>query len=264
MINKTLVQKRFSKQATSYDEYAIVQKQMADHLLAQLTCHSFPKNVSILEIGCGTGFLTEKLCAAFPHAGIVAVDLAPGMIQQAKTRFLHSGVTFQCGDIERMNFSTSFDIIVSNATFQWFNHVDQTLQMLMNAVKPTGMLAFSTFGEKTFHEMHTSYEAVNASLDEESSPPSQRFLSYAELETLCQNVKQGSYKLRESFAVEQFSSVRDFLRSLQKIGATNSNERSMSPGALKSMMRHYEERFTDQNAIEATYHCLFAFLTRAT
>ena len=37
---------------------------------------------NILEIGCGTGYLTRALIELFPSAHITAVDIAPGMIMK--------------------------------------------------------------------------------------------------------------------------------------------------------------------------------------
>lgn len=60
VINKQLVQKRFSKSAATYDQYAQVQKKMADDLLREYVFKSInpltaKKELTILEIGCGTG-----------------------------------------------------------------------------------------------------------------------------------------------------------------------------------------------------------------
>ncbi|TRY16574.1 malonyl-[acyl-carrier protein] O-methyltransferase BioC, partial [Geobacillus sp. LEMMJ02] len=64
MIDKQLMQKRFSERATTYDQFANVQKKMAHELIKRIV-HP-PK--TILEIGCGTGYLTKLLHDAYPQA----------------------------------------------------------------------------------------------------------------------------------------------------------------------------------------------------
>src|SRR3954447_14816438 len=102
MINKTLLQKRFNGAAVSYDQYANVQKKMAHSLLSTLKeRYSETSSIRILELGCGTGYVTEQLSNLFPKAHITAVDFADEMIAVAKTRKSLRNVMFRCEDIEQ-------------------------------------------------------------------------------------------------------------------------------------------------------------------
>ena len=59
IMNTTLIKQRFSRSLQTYEQTAIVQREMAKILTEFL-----PQNKnfdSILEIGCGTGFLTREL-----------------------------------------------------------------------------------------------------------------------------------------------------------------------------------------------------------
>ena len=55
-MNKDLIQKRFAKNRDTYNDSAKIQKKMAERLLSFLDRKDFN---DILEIGCGTGFLTQ-------------------------------------------------------------------------------------------------------------------------------------------------------------------------------------------------------------
>ena len=57
-MKKELVKQQFSKNLTNYEENAVVQMIMAEKLVNLLPKKEY-KN--ILEIGCGTGFLTKLL-----------------------------------------------------------------------------------------------------------------------------------------------------------------------------------------------------------
>jgi malonyl-CoA O-methyltransferase len=135
MIDKKKLSRRFSRQAKTYDKYANVQKEMAQALLA--SCNDEVR--TILEIGCGTGYLTQALTRAFPQARIHAIDLAPGMIDLAKTK-VASQVEFTCCDFETQVLTDQYDLIISNATFQWFENIEVCLDKIKEALTPDMIL----------------------------------------------------------------------------------------------------------------------------
>ncbi|GMB07937.1 malonyl-ACP O-methyltransferase BioC [Thermolongibacillus altinsuensis] len=262
MIDKQLLQKRFSTNAQTYDQFANVQKKMANALFGQITIR--PER--ILEIGCGTGYLTEKLRRHFPHARITAVDLAPGMIAVAKQRLDAEQINWICGDIEEIELSERYDLIISNATFQWLNDLDRTLLRLYDALNDGGQLVFSTFGARTFHELHTSFAcALKTQNLNEPLRIGQSFPTLNQLLGRCQcTIPSAAISAAETIEIERFPSVRDFFLSLRKIGATNSTtgRYCQRPSVFKAMMSEYEHRFSENGQIFATYHCLFIDITR--
>jgi malonyl-CoA O-methyltransferase len=262
MIDKQLLQKRFSMNAQTYDQFANVQKKMANALFDQIAIR--PER--ILEIGCGTGYLTEKLRRHFPHAHITAVDLAPGMIAVAKLRFGAEEIDWICGDIEEIELSERYDLIISNATFQWLNNLDRTINRLFEALNDGGQLVFSTFGARTFHELHTSFNcALETQNFTEPLRIGQPFPSLNQLLSRFQRVIPSAViNAAETTEIERFPSVRDFFNSLRKIGATNSTAGPycQRPSVFKAMMREYEQRFSENGHILATYHCLFVEIAR--
>ncbi len=57
--------------------------------------------------------------------------------------------------------------------------------------------------------------------------------------------------------IERFTEVREFLHSIRKVGATNSNEESycQSPSLFRAMLRIYERDFTGNEGIMANVSC---------
>ncbi|HEK9102442.1 TPA: malonyl-ACP O-methyltransferase BioC [Bacillus pseudomycoides] len=265
MINKTLLQKRFNGAAVSYDQYASVQKKMAQQLLFIMKKHYHNmSSIRILELGCGTGYLTEQLAVSFPNAEIIAIDFAESMIAVAKTRNHVESVTFRCEDIEHLTLSESFDVIISSATFQWLNDLQTTLKNLYRYLFEGGLLLFSTFGEQTFQELHTAFQSAKEEKNiQSSSSVGQRFLTREQLQDVCESIT-GDVHVSETCYIEKFATVRGFLQSIRKVGATNSNVESycQSPSIFRTMLRIYERDFTEEGKIVTTYHALFAYIEK--
>lgn len=192
MINKTLLQKRFNVAAVSYDQYANVQKKMAHSLLSTLDRrYSANSSIRILELGCGTGYVTEQLSNLFPKAHITAIDFAESMIAVAKTRQNVKNVMFYCEDIERLQLEETYDVIISNATFQWLNDLKQVIRNLFHHLSIDGILLFSTFGQETFQELHTSFQRAKEEKNiQNETSIGQRFYSKNQLRHICE-VEQG-------------------------------------------------------------------------
>ncbi|WP_281890160.1 methyltransferase domain-containing protein [Paenibacillus sp. YYML68] len=187
-IHKKSVQRHFDRYAEQYDRHAVIQARMADRLLelvgSSLTnLQMLPREVHrIVEIGCGTGRLTAKLLEQFPNAKLLAIDLAPRMleltIERCKGAYEQNRLEVWLGDAERClsregeedaQVSTScsdeclaledgsIDLIVSSAAFQWFTDPEAAMSAWLRKLAPSGQLAFSTFGPETFRELHDSF-----------------------------------------------------------------------------------------------------------
>jgi SAM-dependent methyltransferase len=69
----------------------------------------------MLDIACGTGAVAE-LAAPTGCAGVVGVDIAPALIEQAKQRAVERGldIDYRVGDAEALEFEdASFDLVAS-------------------------------------------------------------------------------------------------------------------------------------------------------
>lgn len=269
MLDKRLVKMHFSVSAKNYDLYAHVQKKMASRLIEHADPGQEHSIDAILDIGSGTGYLTDLLIRRFPGARVTAVDIAPGMIELAESKLGGHNVKFLCADVEEMNFEENFDLIASNASFQWFNDTPLTLKKLYSALTDNGVLCFSTFGSLTFSELHQSYRRAmqNLGLDK-SAPPGQSFYTLEELRGICAQIvgPGGGVRCEESLEYMYFDSVRDFFMSVRKIGANNSNKgyTHKNPSLVKELTRVYETDFSENNRIKVTYHCLYFVLGKST
>jgi SAM-dependent methyltransferase len=103
---------------------------------------------SVLEIGCGTGALTEPLAAAVGEYGrVVAVDISEPMLGAARQRVGERGlrnVTLQHGDAQVFPFEpAAFDLATSRMGVMFFADPEAAFRNIGGALKPGGRLAFA-------------------------------------------------------------------------------------------------------------------------
>src|SRR6185437_5823582 len=92
----------------------------------------------ILEIGCGTGSLSERLAEAFPGSDLLLTDIAPSMLHRCRSR-LGEGHRYQVLDGERPeDLAGHFDLIASSLALQWFTDLRGGLQRLSGLLAPGG------------------------------------------------------------------------------------------------------------------------------
>ena len=75
---------------------------------------------AVLEVGCGTGQLTEQLARSASR--LTAIDIGPSMIAAARRRLTGAEVSFQVTSFEGLAaVDASFDLVISSAAFHWID-----------------------------------------------------------------------------------------------------------------------------------------------
>ncbi|GAA3409790.1 methyltransferase domain-containing protein [Paenibacillus hodogayensis] len=250
----------------------------------------------ILEIGCGTGRLTAALARALPEARFVCIDLSANMIAAARQNLAHwqldpdgnERVTFLEGDAETLvaegeSFSVvasdagsgleepgrrlGFDLIVSNAAFQWFAAPHRTIQACLRLLRPGGALVFSTFGPGTFRQLHASFAEAERLLGLDAVPHGQSFAGEAGWRE-CFAGADGTFRWSGRVVTETSQDVRAFLHGVKRIGAGNAVVGG-HPGVggrklLETMERIYTGKFAAPGGgVETDYELGFGIFLRA-
>ena len=150
-MNKDLIQKRFAKNLDTYNDNAKIQKKMAERLLSFLDRTDFN---DILEIGCGTGFLTQLVNDGFNFNTYTANDIVESCEKYVKE--INPKINFIPADIEKAveNSDKKYDLIISNAAFQWVENLESFIKLLVSKLNDDGVLLFSTFGPENFREVN--------------------------------------------------------------------------------------------------------------
>jgi len=100
----------------------------------------------ILEIACGTGVVTRAMSAALPGVTIVATDLNPAMLDQAKAAGTKGKVEWQQADALALPFpDASFDAVVCQFGVMFFPDKAKGYAEARRVLKPGGVFIFSVW-----------------------------------------------------------------------------------------------------------------------
>lgn len=169
VFDKHQIRRAFSRAAHHYDAAAALQQEVGNRLLERLDLIKLQPSW-IVDIGAGTGYCTHALSKRYGDAHVIALDLAPTMLQQARRRqhgwrSWFSKQRFVCGDAEHLPLAdNSVDMVFSNLTVQWCPDLIRATAEFQRILKPNGVLLFSTFGPDTLKEIRQSWAAVDDTL----------------------------------------------------------------------------------------------------
>ena len=90
----------------------------------------------VVDVGCGTGALTEALTAR--AARVVGIDASPDMIVQARMRLPR--VEFLVMDACDMPWNGCVDALFSNAALHWIEDQERLTAVMARALRPGGLL----------------------------------------------------------------------------------------------------------------------------
>src|SRR5512144_2104322 len=113
---------------------------MGEAVLERLTLRGDER---VLDAGCGSGRVTERLAERLPAGHVVALDGSASMVRQARVRLARFGerVSYVVADLGRpLPIASRVDAILSTATFHWVPDHDALFRNLAAIVRPGGRL----------------------------------------------------------------------------------------------------------------------------
>lgn len=97
------------------------------------------EHLDAIDLGCGTGELTEKLATYLPESHVIGIDTSEEMLAKAKNRTdVATNVEYKIQAIE--DLTGKYDLIFSNAAIHWVDDHQSLLPMLWEHLKPGGQL----------------------------------------------------------------------------------------------------------------------------
>ncbi|MDJ0842841.1 class I SAM-dependent methyltransferase [Crocosphaera sp.] len=110
--------------------------------------------MSVLELGSGPGFITEKLLSLFPNSSITALDIDPVLInycQQRLDNYLGNRLTVSTASIFDTGLpDNSFDFAIARLIFQHIPNPVDAAKEIRRVLKPGGKLVITDHDDEIF------------------------------------------------------------------------------------------------------------------
>jgi len=143
--------------ARTYDESSEPQQSWASEVVARL--EGIAPDATVLDVGCGTGRVTEALLALVPRGRVLALDASVDMVELARGR-LGDRAQVWCQDVLDLELEEPVDAIVSTATLHWVTDHDRLWARLARALRPGGVLEVQCGGKGNIDRVREVIEAV--------------------------------------------------------------------------------------------------------
>lgn len=147
----TATARRFARHFATYLDEAVVQRQTADALVEALRAEaarpSFPR---VVELGCGTGFLTRAFLRTFACDALLLVDL----VETCADFFADlPQATFRRADLDALEALPPADLVLSASCLQWLRDPARLFRVVAAALPKGGLFAAATFSAGNLVEL---------------------------------------------------------------------------------------------------------------
>jgi malonyl-CoA O-methyltransferase len=245
----------FERASVSYESAAGLQARVAAELLERLAAFRFRPRV-VLDLGAGTGRVSAELKRRYPRALVIALDLSPGMLREARRHErLWRRFARLCGDALRVPLrDASVDLVFSSLMLQWCEPLATALAEVRRVLAPGGFFAFSTFGADTLHELRRAWAQADGYNHVNHFPDVHEVgdaLVHAGLTEPVLDI--------DRIEVD-YADARTLMRDLKAIGARNATAgrpRTLAGRARLERVEHAYESFRRDGRLPATYEVIF-------
>lgn len=259
MFDKHITRMHFERAAESYDGAAGLQREIAKRIADRLDKLNYQKHqpTQILDVGCGTGYITKDLLERYPQASVLALDLAHSMARKTESlEGLSRKPKAICADAESLPFKEdSIDFIVSSLMLQWSNDLNKVFNGFHHVLAPNGLLLFSTFGPKTLSEIRQSWSVVD------NYPHTSRFSDKHEITNALVQAGFQNPVVDMEMITMTYDSVRQLMRDIKQIGASNTDSNRskglMGKKKLKAFETAYERYKTTEGLYPASWEIIY-------
>ncbi len=248
-MNKQLIKSRFAKSLPTYEQQADVQKHIAETLALKAGEYLPASCDSLLEIGCGTGFLTRELLQQVTVKDLWLNDLVDelalhyiGLSKEIKEQ---TALRFISGDAEQIDFPGTVNGVLSASAIQWMTDLPRFFKKVNEALLPGGLFIFNTYGSSNFKEIRT---LIGTGLPYPDMPQLQEMLGV-------------QFELREAFEethIRHFDSPCQVLRHLQQTGVTATDSSFVwNKKKLQDFDHNYRLYFSENGKVSLTWQVYY-------
>lgn len=236
----------FDQAADLYEIHGVLQRKAALELMGRLPqwLEGLPEGDAI-ELGCGTGLLSEFLAKKLSPRNLQITDLSGEMLQSCQSKVeAREGLDFKQRDASEPLEAGRYALIASALSLQWLGDPYQALANYCGALKPGGKLVLSVMTEGSFPQWREASEALDIPFTANELPFGGRIES-----TLAE--QPGRLDFSEQTLAVKFSKARDFFFNLKAIGAsTVLSGARLNPGQMKRLLRQLDSKHPEGLTIE--------------
>lgn len=141
-MNRNKIKESFGKQASQFSKNHILNNE--EQLKFIVNMSSIEKEDWVLDLGCGTGLLTQAIEEKTKR--VVGLDLTREMLEEAKlqSKKKSKSILFLLGDAEQLPFlDGQFDCVMTRLTIHHFPEPLKIIKELVRVLKPNGRMIVS-------------------------------------------------------------------------------------------------------------------------
>lgn len=269
ILDKRQLRIAFERAAASYDQAAVLQREICDRMIARLEYIKYSPT-TILDAGSGTGYGSRKLALRYPAARILAVDIALSMLMQAQAPVawwkkwlpISSNHTDHiCSDMEQLPLKdANVDMVWSNLALQWCNDLKLAIAEAHRVLRSEGLFMFSTFGPDTLKELRYAFQSVD------HYSHTNRFTDMHDIGDLLVHNGFATPVMDMEYITLTYENVEQVMRDLKKIGAHNVTQGRrrglMGKKAWRQVVNQYET-LRQAGKLPATYEVIYGHAWKA-
>ena len=160
------VKKHFEEEASEFDRTILKliphYTQMIDALVLAIPFKNVDA-INIIDLGCGTGYVSMNIKERFPNSKLTCLDFAENMIAKTKVRMKkYKDVNFYLKDIREFEFDKKYDAVVSSLALHHLEAKQEKIEFykkIFDALKPKGVFYNADIilgSNETLHELYTN------------------------------------------------------------------------------------------------------------
>ena len=128
-------------QAVNYERFGASQRDEGVKLINRL---SIKPGSTVLDLGCGTGYLAKVLSKKVGNRGrVVAVDPDEERLEVARQLYSADNIHYNQADDKSFPL-VPYDLVFCNATIHWIRDKERLFQRVHRTLQPGGCFAFTT------------------------------------------------------------------------------------------------------------------------